>query len=123
MPVAAGVVGDGCGRAGVVLAARDMAAERRRAAALDCAHHLQLVEADVSAVGLTPSGTVVAKKTRAPHSGPAHVAGPYAAGMGLCSLPRPLVRAAKLRERTLDGGDQTCGQKWVARRCVQPGLR
>src|SRR5690349_6459726 len=61
MPVAAGVVGDGRVRAGVVLAARDMAAERRRAAALDCAHHLQLVETDVSAVGFTPSGTVVAE--------------------------------------------------------------
>ena len=31
-----------------VLAARDMAAERRRAAALDGRHHLQLVEADVA---------------------------------------------------------------------------
>jgi hypothetical protein len=41
-----------------------MAAERRRAAALDCAHHLQLVETDVSAVGFTPSGTVVAEDIR-----------------------------------------------------------
>src|SRR5438045_5119460 len=64
MPVAAGVVGDGRVRAGVVLAAGDMAAERRRAAALDCAHHLQLVETDVSAVGFTPSGTVVAEDIR-----------------------------------------------------------
>ena len=38
-----------------------MAAERRRAAALDGPHHLQLVEAHVAAVGLTPSGTVVAE--------------------------------------------------------------
>ena len=32
-----------------------------RAGEIDRAHHLQLVEADVSAVGLTPSGTVVAE--------------------------------------------------------------
>src|SRR6516165_7949461 len=89
MAVAAGVVGDGRVRAGVVLAARDMAAERRRAAALDRAHHLQLVEADVSAVGFTPSGTVVAEDIRDLQSWPAHaigsgVGGAYAAGSGLC---------------------------------------
>ena len=37
-------------------------------------------------------------------------------------LPRPLVRAAKLRERTLDGGDPTCGHTCVARRRVQLGM-
>ena len=37
-------------------------------------------------------------------------------------LPRPLVRAAKLRERTLDGGDPTCGHTGVARRRVQLGM-
>ena len=84
MPVATGVVGDGRVRAGVVLAAGDMAAERRRAAALDCAHHLQLVETDVSAVGFTPSGTVVAEDIRDLQSWPAHVGGAYAAGSGLC---------------------------------------
>jgi hypothetical protein len=67
-----------------LLAARDMAAERRRAAALDRAHHLQLVEADVSAVGFTPSGTVVAEDIRDLQSWPAHVGGAYAAGSGLC---------------------------------------
>src|SRR5215469_15481858 len=36
--------------------------------------------------------------------------------------PRPLVRAAKLRERTLDGGDPTCGHTCVARRRVQLGM-
>src|SRR6516162_7598301 len=94
MPVAAGVVGDGGVRAGVVLAARDMAPtgqarglkahERHRAAALDRAHHLQLVEADVSAVGFTPSGTVVAEDIHDLQSWPAHVGGAYAAGSGLC---------------------------------------
>jgi pimeloyl-ACP methyl ester carboxylesterase len=62
MAVAAGIVGD----AGMVafLAARDMAAERRRAAALDRRHHLQLVEADMAGMGLTPCRTMVAEDIR-----------------------------------------------------------
>ena len=47
-----------------VLAARDVPAERRRAAVLDRAHHLQLAEADVTAVGLTPRRAVVAEDVR-----------------------------------------------------------
>jgi hypothetical protein len=47
-----------------ILAARDMAAERRRAAALDRTHHLQLIEAHMAAVGLAPGGTVVAEDVR-----------------------------------------------------------
>jgi hypothetical protein len=47
-----------------VLAARDISAERRRATALDRSHHLQLVEAHVPAVGLTPSRTVIAENVR-----------------------------------------------------------
>jgi hypothetical protein len=58
------VVTDERGCACIVLAARDMPAERRRAAALDRSHHFHLVETDVAAVGLTPSGTVVAKDLR-----------------------------------------------------------
>src|ERR1700738_4080475 len=64
MPVATGIVGDLGMAARRVLAARDMAAERRRAAALDRTHHLQLVEAHMPAVGLTPGRTVVAENVR-----------------------------------------------------------
>jgi hypothetical protein len=39
-------------------------AERRRAAALDGAHHLELGEAHVAAVGRTPGGTMVAEDIR-----------------------------------------------------------
>ena len=70
MPVAAAVVGDDGVLA--VLAARDMAAEGRRAAALDGAHHLHLGKAHVAAVGLTPSGTVVAEDVRDLQSWPSH---------------------------------------------------
>ena len=62
MPVAAAVVGND--RVGAVFAARDMAAERRRAAARDGRHHLQLVEADVPGIGSAPSEAVVAENIR-----------------------------------------------------------
>jgi hypothetical protein len=62
MPIAAAVVGNDS--MGAVLAARDMAAERHCAAALDGRHHLQLVEADVSGVGAAPRRPVVAEDIR-----------------------------------------------------------
>jgi hypothetical protein len=62
MPIAAAVVGN----AGVVaiLAAFDMAAEHRRAAALDRAHYFQLVEADMAGIGITPCWAMRAEDTR-----------------------------------------------------------
>jgi len=64
MPVTARIVGDQRMAARRVLAARDMASERGSAAALDRAHHLQLIEAHMAAVGRAPSGTVVAEDVR-----------------------------------------------------------
>ena len=64
MPVAATVVGDDRVTAGVVLTARNVTAERRGAAALDGTHDFQLAEAHVAAVGITPSGTVIAEDVR-----------------------------------------------------------
>src|SRR6516162_1975283 len=69
MPVTAGIVRDQGMAARRVLAARDMPAERRRAAARDGAHHLQLIEAHMAPVGLAPSGTVVAEDVRDLQSG------------------------------------------------------
>ena len=62
MPIAAGIVGDE--RVGALLATRDMAAERRRATALDRRHDLELAEAHMAGIGLTPSGPVVAENVR-----------------------------------------------------------
>ena len=62
VPVAAGVVGDVGVRA--LLAARDMAAERRRAAALDRRHHLQLAEAHMTGIGSAPRRPVAAEDVR-----------------------------------------------------------
>ena len=58
---------------GAVLAARDVSAESRRAAVLDGAHHLELEQADVTAVGMTPRGPVVAEDVRDLQSWTGHV--------------------------------------------------
>ena len=79
-----GVVGDLGVRAG--LTARDVAAERCGAAALDCAHHLELAEAYVTGVGVTPRGPAVAEDVRDLQSRPGHEPGRYAAGSGLLAI-------------------------------------
>ena len=58
----AAVVGNA--RIATVLAARDMSAERARAAALDCRHHLQLIEADMAGIGDAPCRTMAAEDIR-----------------------------------------------------------
>src|SRR5215472_11366831 len=70
VPVAAAVVGDH--RMGAVLAARHMPAEGGRAAVLDGAHHLELVEADAAAVGIAPCGPVAAEDVRDLQTWPGH---------------------------------------------------
>ena len=75
MPIATAVVADNRVTAFVVLALRDVAAERRSPAALDRAHHLQLVEAHMSCVGQAPSGTVVAEDVRDLQSWTGHETG------------------------------------------------
>src|SRR6202165_689808 len=70
MPITAAVVGDL--RVQAVLATRDMAAKSCRAAALDRRHRLQLAEADVTCIGLTPSGPVVAEDVRDLQGGASH---------------------------------------------------
>ena len=64
VPVAAAIVGDDGVSTGLVLAARNMAAKRRRAAALDRRHDLHLAEVDVAGVGFTPRRPVVAEDVR-----------------------------------------------------------
>ena len=61
MPVAATVVGDD--RVGAIFAARNVATERHRAAALNRTHDLQLLKTDMGA-GTTPRRPVVAKNIR-----------------------------------------------------------
>jgi hypothetical protein len=89
VPVAAGVVGDR--RVLAVLAACDVAAERHRSAALDRAHHLELAEADVTGVGGTPCGPVVAEDVRDIQGGTGRGRdGGYVAGSAFLPLLAPL---------------------------------
>src|SRR5580692_2426139 len=88
MPVATGVVGDLGMPARRVLAARDMAAERRRTTALDRTHHFQLIEAHMPAVGLTPGRTVVAENVRDLQSWSSHGRRRYAGGSALSRFAR-----------------------------------
>src|SRR5262249_5261725 len=80
MPVPARVVSDQRMAARRVLAACDVAAERHRATALDRTHDLQLVEAHMPAIGLSPSGTVVAEDVRDLQSWSNHNRRRYRAG-------------------------------------------
>ena len=63
-----------------VLAACDVAAERRRATALDRIHHLQLLKAYMAAIGLTPSRAVIAENIRDLQSWSSHGRWRYGAG-------------------------------------------
>ena len=60
----AAIVGDDGVSTPLVLAARNMPTEGRRAAALDRTHDLHLVEADVPGIGATPRSPMVAEDIR-----------------------------------------------------------
>jgi hypothetical protein len=58
-----------------------MAAKRCRAATLDCRHHLQLLEAEMAGMGVTPCYAMAAEdirnlQSRARHARVSRVAGP-----------------------------------------------
>src|ERR1700739_999732 len=84
-----------------VLAACDMPAERRRATALDRTHHLQLLEAHMGAVGLSPRRAVIAENVRDLESRSTH--GRQASGADGSSLFRfaPRRRSARRPSRGL----------------------
>ena len=107
MPVAARVVSDDRMAARRVLAARDVAAERGCAAALDRAHHLQLIEAHMAAVGLAPSRTVVAEDVRDLQSRSSHNRRLLRRRPLGVSPGRLAARRAQARERALDLGDES----------------
>jgi len=116
MSIAAGVVGDDGVAAAPVLTTRNMPAESRRAAALDGAHHLQLGQAHMAAVGVTPSGPVVAEDIRDLQSRTGHV----------CRLSRWLVdlglRQGEPVERTHHHAKRVGGDLGIARGRVELGV-
>ena len=122
MPVAAGIVGDVLVRA--VLAARDMAAERRGAAALDGAHHLELREADMTCVGHTPCGAMVAEDVRDLQRGTGQDGGVLrrpVPGLPALATAATAVRA-EIVERACDRRDHADSHPRVARRGAQLGM-
>ena len=80
VPIATGVVADLRVTARLVLAAYDMAAELCRAAVLDRRHHLELLEADMAGIGLTPCRSLAAENIRDLQPGTGHRRGRYAGG-------------------------------------------
>src|SRR5271165_5241735 len=108
-----------------------MAAERRRAAALDRRHYLQLVEADVPGIGSTPRRPVVAEDIRDLQLRTRHCRGRlrrrgFAAGR-LAILLRGfllwlfglLARLPQQIEWARDVGDHAGGDPRIARRRLQ----
>src|SRR6202011_2043243 len=80
VPIATGVVADLRVTARLVLTAYDMAAELCRAAVLDRRHHLELLEADMAGIGLTPCRSMAAENIRDLQLGTGHRRGRYAGG-------------------------------------------
>src|SRR5437588_2117682 len=120
MTIAAGVVGNLGVAALLVLATLDMPAERRRAAALDGRHHLQLVEADVPGIGRTPRRSVVAEDIRDLQLRTGHRCGSLRRRLGFLAavLRFAWSLALWLRqpvERARDGGDRAGGDVEIAR--------
>src|ERR1700686_4679292 len=70
MPITAAVIGDL--RVQAVLAAHDMAAERRPAASLDRPHPLQLAETDMPGFAFPPCRAMVAEDIRDLQGGTSH---------------------------------------------------
>src|SRR5258705_490152 len=98
MAVAARVIGDLRVAALLVLAARDMAAERCRAAVLDRRHHLELAEADMAGIGLTPCRSMAAENIRDLQRRTGHRCGPLCrrqvSALGLLARLRQQVERA-----------------------------
>ena len=79
-----------------ILAACDVTPECCRAAALDRTHDLQLIEAHMAAVGLAPSGTVIAEDIRDLQNWSSHSRRRYrAGGSSVLRLTRLWRRALK----------------------------
>jgi hypothetical protein len=111
--IATTAIGDDGVSARRVLATRNMTSERRRTAALDGRHHLQLPEAHMAAIGLTPSGAVVAEDIRNLQSWTEH--------KRWLLLRRRVLWASlvQLIERAHHLGDQIGGDACVMRRRVE----
>src|SRR5258705_8577705 len=115
VPIAAAIVGDDGVSARLVLTAPDMAAERRRAAALNRRHDLHLAEADMAGIGLAPRCPMVAEDSRDLQQWMGH--GRYAVGWSLLPLSLALFGSLWLSWASYEAA--TAGQ--AGSRCRRSG--
>jgi hypothetical protein len=100
-----------------LLAARDMPAERRRAAALDRRHHLELAEAHMACIGLPPCRSMAAEDIRDLQSRARH--GRRASGGRL----NPLLELGRdMLQRAHHLLDRLGGDAGIERRGVELGV-
>jgi hypothetical protein len=113
----AAVVGDRRVATGVILATQDVPAERRGAAALDRAHHLELAEAYVTTVGVTPGRPMIAEDIRDLQNRTGHLG-------RLCRrCVHPLrYQRGEAIQRAHDLADDVGGDLGIARRGVELGM-
>jgi hypothetical protein len=97
-----------------VLAARDMPAQRRGAAALDRRHHLQLAEAHMAGIGFAPSRSMIAENIRDLQRRTRHAS--RALSWPLSLLARDVV------ERAHDLADGLGGDARIERCGIEPGV-
>ncbi len=114
MPVAAGVVGDV--RVLALLAARNVAAEGRRAAALDRRHHLQLAEAHMAGIGPVPCRSMAAEDIRDLQRRAQH------ARRALAGRPHLLELQRDMLQRAHDLLDRLGGNPRIERGAVELGV-
>src|ERR1700724_2770387 len=111
MPVAAGVIGDP--PVAALLTAFDMTAEGGRAATLDARQHLELAEADMPGIGLTPGGPMAVKDVCDLQPRVAHR---RRATLRVLASPQAAVRAGR-------AGWSRCGSWCWRRGCKGPWYR
>jgi hypothetical protein len=114
MPVAAAVVGNR--RVGTVLATRDMPAESCRATALDRRHHLELAEAHMAGIGLTPRRPVTTEGIRDLQRRARHVRRASA------GRPDLLAFECDVLQRAHDLADRLGGDAGIERRGIELGV-
>jgi hypothetical protein len=93
-----------------------MAAKRRRAAALDCRHHLQLIEADLAGMSFTPCRAMAAEDIRNLQSRARHKC---RASVGRLDLP---ALECDMLQRAHDLADRLGGDARIERRGVELGM-
>jgi len=127
MPIATTVVGNNRVAARVVLATCNMSTERGSPTSLDGTHHLYLGKAHMAAIGLTPSGAVIAedvgdlqirtgRRRRRLTSG---LLGLFGLGASAPGSILDVVRHVEAIEHALDRGDQPGRDPRVACRRLQ----